>query len=78
MYGLRILYSHCISFDFRSNPLILGANNCNLPVIVQIIAEALHRDVIDKEEEVKARMLNIIKQIMVSHMLKICLDLLCF
>ena len=58
--------------------MILGANNCNLPVIVQIIAEALHRDVIDKEEEVKARMLNIIKQIMVSHMLKICLDLLCF
>ena len=46
--------------------MILGANNCNIPHIVQTIAEALHRDVVDNDEEVKTRMLNIIKHIMVS------------
>ena len=53
---------------FRNHPLILGENNGNLPLIVKIIAEALHRDAVDKEkeEEVVTRMLNVVRHIMVG------------
>ena len=56
---------------FRNHPLILGENNCNLPHLVKIIAEALHRDAVnkEKEEEVITRMLNVVRHIMVGEII---------
>ena len=44
---------------------MLGENNQNLPRLIEIIAEAFHREAISTEEDVATRMLNIVKQIQV-------------
>ena len=51
---------------FSNNPIILGENHQNLPVLVKIVAEALHHEVLNKEEKVKKRVMVIVKQIIVS------------
>ena len=51
---------------YSNNPIILGENNQNLPLLVKIIAEALHHEVMDSDESVKNRVLTFLKQIIVS------------
>lgn len=57
------VYGYLCDLIQGNHPIILGANNVNLPRIVCIIAEALYRDVIDPAHEVGRRMLEIVKQI---------------
>lgn len=57
------VYGYLCDLIQANHPIILGANNSNLPRIVAIIAEALYRDVIDPNHEVGRRMLEIVKQV---------------
>lgn len=47
----------------QNNAHILGAQNCNLPRVVQIIAEAVAVEVLPPDSPVKLRLVNIIKQV---------------
>ena len=49
----------------QNNAHILGAQNCNLPRVVQIIAEAVAVDVLPPDSPIKLRLVNIIKQVKV-------------
>lgn len=51
---------------FSNNPLVLGENNRNLPILVQIISEALSYNVLEKDTEVKNRVLNLARAIVVN------------
>jgi len=46
-----------------NNPHILGANNSNLPRVIAVIAEALAVDVLSPDNEVRARLVGIVKQV---------------
>lgn len=60
------VYGYLCDLIQGNHPVILGANNSNLPRIVCIIAEAFYRDVIEPNHEVGRRMLEIVKQIETS------------
>ena len=60
------VYGYLCDLIQANHPVVLGANNSNLPRIVAIIAEALYRDVIEPTQEVGRRMLEIVKQIELS------------
>lgn len=60
------VYGYLCDLIQGNHPIILGANNSNLPRIVCIIAEAFYRDVMDSSHEVGRRMLEIVKQIETS------------
>ncbi len=53
------------SFIFSNNEIILGANHCNIPRIVQVIVDCFIRDGIDMENLVAKRMINICKHVQV-------------
>lgn len=57
------VYGYLCDLIQANHPIVLGANNSNLPRIVCIIAEAMYRDVIDPTHEVGRRMLEIVKQV---------------
>lgn len=57
------VYGYLCDLIQANHPVILGANNTNLPRIVCIIAEAFYRDVIGPSHEVGRRMVEIVKQI---------------
>lgn len=57
------VYGYLCDLIQANHPIVLGANNSNLPRIVCIIAEALYRSVIDPTHEVGRRMLEIVKQV---------------
>ena len=57
------VYGYLCDLIQANHPLILGANNINLPHIVAIIAEAFASDVISAQNEEGKRMLGIVKQI---------------
>lgn len=57
------VYGYLCDLIQANHPIVLGANNTNLPRIVCIIAEAFYRDVIDPNHEIGRRMLEIVKQI---------------
>lgn len=57
------VYGYLCELIQANHPIILGANNVNLPRIVSIIAEAFYRDVIGPAHEIGRRMLDIVKQI---------------
>lgn len=57
------VYGYLCDLIQANHPIILGANNSNLPRIVAIIAESLYRDVVDPTQEVGRRMLEIVKQV---------------
>lgn len=57
------MYSYLCDLIQANHPVVLGANNSNLPRIVAIIAEAMYNAVIDPTHEVGRRMLEIVKQI---------------
>lgn len=50
-----------------NNTHILGPNNSNLPRVVAIIAEALACEVLRPEAEEKLRIINIVKEVSVTH-----------
>lgn len=60
------VYGYLCDLIQGNHPIILGANNSNLPRIVCIIAEAFYRDVVEPNHEVGRRMLEIVKQIETS------------
>lgn len=57
------VYAYLCDLIQANHPIVLGANNSNLPRIVCIIAEAFYRDVIGPAHEVGRRMVEIVKQI---------------
>lgn len=57
------VYGYLCDLIQANHPIVLGANNSNLPRIVCIIAEALCHEVIDPTHEVGRRMLEIVKQV---------------
>lgn len=57
------VYGYLCDLIQSNHPLILGANNSNLPRIVSIIAEAFYRGVIGAQNVEGTRMLSIVKQI---------------
>ena len=58
-------YHVTVSFSNRNNPLALGANNSNLPRILQIFGEVFVNDVLSDNEASRKRVLSIIRQIQV-------------
>lgn len=60
---LNFLYE-CFSF-FSNNPIVLGESHANLPMLIQIISEALYHEALDKDEEVKQRVLSIARRALV-------------
>lgn len=58
-------YHVTVSFSNRNNPLALGANNSNLPRVLQIFGEVFVNDVLSDNEESRKRVLSIIRQIQV-------------
>ncbi|KAM7363450.1 karyopherin beta 3 [Cochliomyia hominivorax] len=57
------IYGYLCDLIQANNPIILGANHCNLPRVVSIIAQAFANKVIPVVSEVGSRMLAIVKQI---------------
>lgn len=57
------VYGYFCDLIQANHPVILGANNMNLPKIVQIIAEAFATIVITGKHEQGIRMVNIVKQV---------------
>lgn len=57
------VYGYLCDLIQSNNPIILGANNANLPRIVTVIAEAFAHDVIPANHDVGRRMVEIVKQI---------------
>ena len=72
-------YHVTVSLSNRNNPLALGANNSNLPRILQIFGEVFVNDVLSDNEASRKRVLSIIRQIQVRitiDMNKVCFDVL--
>ncbi|XP_037812612.1 importin-5 [Lucilia sericata] len=57
------IYGYLCDLIQANHPVILGANNCNLPRIVSIIAQAFVNKVVAVVSEVGSRMLAIVKQV---------------
>lgn len=57
------VYGYLCDLIQANHPIILGANNSNLPRIVQIIAEAFNTEVMTVKGTEASRMLAIVKQI---------------
>ncbi|XP_068157334.1 importin-5 [Drosophila tropicalis] len=57
------IYGYLCDLIEANHPVILGANNCNLPRIVSIIAEAFCTNVLEAKSPTGTRMLTIVKQI---------------
>ena len=50
----------------RNHPLVLGTNNSNLPRILQIFAELFVHDVLSDDEDIRQRVISIMRQIQVN------------
>jgi len=59
------VYGYLCKLIESHHPLVLGANNSNIPSLTRIIAEAFLRDAIDRSHAVAQRMIMIVKQIQV-------------
>ncbi|XP_075146226.1 karyopherin beta 3 [Haematobia irritans] len=57
------IYGYLCDLIQGNHPIILGANNCNLPRIVSIIAQAFLNKVVVPVSDVGSRMLGIVKQV---------------
>lgn len=57
------IYGYLCDLIQANHPVILGANNCNLPRIVSIIAQAFANKVVAVISDVGSRMLAIVKQV---------------
>lgn len=71
------VYGYLCDLIQTNHPVILGANNTNLPRIVTVIAEAFYRDVIGATIDVGRRMVEIVKQIEQNpDVFQVCLGIL--
>ena len=61
------VYGYLCDLVEGNHPIILGANNSNLPRIISIIAEAFSFDALPPNHEVKARIIGIVKQVQVQN-----------
>lgn len=57
------IYGYLCDLIEANHQVILGANNCNLPRIVSIIAEAFCTKVLEVQSATGTRMLTIVKQV---------------
>ncbi|KAH8294819.1 hypothetical protein KR018_003373 [Drosophila ironensis] len=57
------IYGYLCELIEANHPVILGSNNCNLPRIFSIIAEAFCTKVVEVKSPVGTRMLTIVKQV---------------
>ena len=57
------IYGYFCDLIEANNPIILGANNQNLPMLLKIMAETFVLEALALDEDVFKRMVNIIKQI---------------
>ncbi|KAL3846795.1 hypothetical protein ACJMK2_017751 [Sinanodonta woodiana] len=71
------VYNYLCDLVEMNHPVILGENNSNLPRVVQIIAETLNKDGLEKDEKVKTRVLDIVRQVQGNEqMFQACLSIL--
>lgn len=71
------VYGYLCDLIQANHAAVLGANNANLPRILQIIAEAFNSCVIEPKNEVGTRMLQIVNQLQSNQELfKACYELL--
>ena len=59
------VYGYLCDLVEANHPVVLGANNSNLPKVFSIFAEAFLCDALPPEHEVQQRMVNIVKQVQV-------------
>jgi len=57
------VYGFLATLVEANSPHVLGANNSSLPRVIAVIAEALAVDVLPPEHEVRAKLVNIVKQV---------------
>ncbi|TRY67741.1 hypothetical protein TCAL_02908 [Tigriopus californicus] len=57
------VYGYLCDLVEINHPVVLGANNANLPKVVSVVAEAFCCDALPPNHEVKTRMINIVKQV---------------
>lgn len=61
------VYGYLCDLVEVNHPVILGANNANLPKVVSVVAEAFCCDALPPNHEVKTRLINIVKQVQVRY-----------
>lgn len=59
------VYGYLCKLIENHHPMVLGANNSNIPSLIRIIAEAFLRDAIERSHAVAQRMIMIVRQIQV-------------
>lgn len=59
------VYGYLCNLIENHHPIVLGANNSNIPSLIRIIAEAFSKDAIDRSHAVAQRMILIVSQIQV-------------
>lgn len=57
------IYEYMCDLVQANHPVILGNNNCNLPRILSIIAQAFESKIIEAVSDVGQQMLAIVKQV---------------
>ena len=65
MVGVCLKYLYIFIVD-RNHPGIVGQDNANIPRVVSIIAETLHRELLQEGTELYLRLLSIVKQVQVG------------
>ena len=60
------VYGYLCDLVEANHPVVLGANNANLPKVIQIMADALMMDAMPMGHEVKTRVINLCKQVQVT------------
>ncbi|CAG0896808.1 unnamed protein product [Darwinula stevensoni] len=58
------IYGYLLDLMEANHPVVLGLNNANLPHLICILAEALHREAVNKEDPTYLRIKNIIHQVL--------------
>ena len=61
------IYGYLCDLIEANHPAILGNQNSNIPKIIEIFAEAFSCDALPPSHEVYGRMVNITRQVQVSH-----------
>ena len=62
------VYGYLCDLVEANHPAVLGANNANLPKVIQIMADALMMDAMPMGHETKTRVINLCKQVQVTMM----------
>ncbi|GBL83779.1 Importin-5 [Araneus ventricosus] len=60
---VKCIYNFLCTLLEANNPVLLGKENCNLPRIVQIIAETFLKEAIDASSDVGKRVITLLRDI---------------